>query len=182
MNEFDEQTSHVSKILHDTSAQFDVPTVGLAAVRRRGSTRQHRRRAYAATASVVVLLGTGVLVVQRLSSSPKRTIAPASEDSSVSQSTQTPLPPVVTSPGGPMPTPGASGEPVQRVDSAFVWNAITLGSAEAVSNLVFGIAPTKEAPYLAWSTAPGPTTNGVYQPVMYRSDDGVGGAAPSGSS
>ena len=81
MNEFDEQTSHVSKILHDTSAYLDVPTVGVAAVRRRGSTRQHRRRAYAATASVVVLLGTGVLVVQRLSGSPKRTIAPAPEDS-----------------------------------------------------------------------------------------------------
>lgn len=171
MNEFDEQTSRVSKMLHDTTADLDVPTIGVSAVRRRGSNRQHRRRAVVATTSAVLLLGGGVLTVQRLSNTPGRTTGPAAVPSTDSQ--PAPIETIATATTAVGPSSGVTGDPVQRVDSAFVWNAVTPGSAEAVSSLVWGIGPTQEAPYFAWSTAPGPTTDGSYQPMLYRSDDGI---------
>lgn len=172
MNEFDEKTSRVSKMLHDTTAQLDVPTVGVSAVRRRGSNRQHRRRAVVATTSAVLLLGGGLLTVQRLSNTPGPTTGPAAVPSSDSEPASTPIDTAAAT-STPGSEPGVFGEPVQRVDSAFVWNAVTPGSAEAVSSLVWGFGPTQEAPYLAWSTAPGPTADGTYQSMLYRSDDGI---------
>lgn len=173
MNEFDEQTSRVSKVLNDTTANLDVPTIGVSAIRRRGSTRQHRRRAVVATTSAVLLLGGGVLTVQRLSSTPGRTTGPAAVPPT-DATTITPSETIATATTFTGTQPGSAvGEPVNRVDSAFVWNAVTPGSAEAVSSLVWGIGPTQEAPYFAWSTAPGPTGDGSYQPMLYRSDDGI---------
>jgi hypothetical protein len=46
---------------------------------------------------------------------------------------------------------GVVGEPVERVDPAFVWNLVVPGSAEAIGSLQWGIGVTEEAPYLAWS-------------------------------
>ncbi len=169
MNEFDEQTSRISKVLHDTASELDVPSIGVSAVRRHGSTRQHRRRAGIATVSAVALLGAGALTVQRLSHNPSPSTGPAATaNDSEPTSTQ-----IGTFSTAAPRDPGSSGEPVQRVDSAFVWNAVEPGSAEAVTNLVWGIGPTQEAPYFAWSTAPGPIVEGEFRPVLYRSDDGI---------
>ncbi|MCY7300807.1 MAG: hypothetical protein LH616_16545, partial [Ilumatobacteraceae bacterium] len=155
-------------------SELDVPTIGVSAVRRHGSTRQHRRRAGLATVSAVSLLGAGVLTVQRLSSNPSPSTGPAAAPSSVGETTPAVIDTIATTiSDGSGPDLESLGEPVQRVDSAFVWNAVEPGSAEAVTNLVWGIGPTQEAPYFAWSTAPGPTTDGSYQPVLYRSDDGI---------
>jgi len=174
MNEFDEQTSRISKMLHDTASELDVPTIGVSAVRRHGSTRQHRRRAGLATVSAVSLLGAGVLTVQRLSHNPSPSTGPAAVPATDGEATPALIDTIATTiSDGSGPDLESLGEPVQRVDSAFVWNAVEPGSAEAVTNLVWGIGPTQEAPYFAWSTAPGPTTDGSYQPVLYRSDDGI---------
>ncbi len=169
MNEFDEQTSRISKMLGDAASGLDVPTLGVSAVRRRGSIRQHRRRAGIATVSAVALLSAGALTVQRLSNNPSPSTGPAAAPTD-SEPTSTPLGTVSTAASR---DPGSFGEPVQRVDSAFVWNAVEPGSAEAVTNLVWGIGPTQEAPHFAWSTAPGPMVGGDFHPVLYRSADGI---------
>ncbi len=170
MNEFDEETARISQVLRDTTSHLEVPTVGVSAVRRHGSVRQRRRRAGIATISAVALFGGGVLTVQRLSHNPTPTTRPAATPSTDSQLTPASID---TVPAMPVSDPATTGEPVQRVDSAFVWNAVEPGTAEAVSNQPWGTGSSQQAPYFAWSTAPGPSVEGEYQLVLYRSDDGI---------
>ncbi len=171
MNEFDEKTTRISKTLQDTASELEVPTVGVSAVRRHGSTRRHRRRAGIATVSAVALLGAGTLAVQRLSHNPSLSTGPAAVPLSVGETTPAVIETISTA--GPNSDPGSVGEPVNRVESAFVWNAVEPGSAQAISSPIFGIGPTEQAPYLVWSTAPGRSVAGEFQPVLYRSDDGI---------
>ena len=174
MNEFDDHTARVSKVLHDTASELDVPSVGVSAVRRHGSARQHRRRAGIATMAAVALLGAGALTVQRLSHNPSPTTGPAAVPPSIGETTPAVIDTVATTTSdGSGSEPGSFGNPVNRVDSAFVWNAVEPGSAEAVSGFPLGIGPSQQAPYLVWSTAPGPTVGGDFRPVLYRSDDGI---------
>ncbi|CAN5507517.1 hypothetical protein BH10ACT2_BH10ACT2_10890 [soil metagenome] len=164
MNQSDNHGTVVPDILRKATDQLDVPTVGLAAIRRHGGARQQRRRAAVATTCAVLLVGGAVLTVQRLSATSDRTAVPGTAGTDP------------TTPSSTSAAPVPVGQPVERVDSAFVWNLVTPGSAEAVSGLFFGplgAGVTDGAPYLAWSTSPGPTTDGLYQPVMYRSDDGI---------
>jgi len=169
VNQSDDHGTVVPDILHKTTDQLAMPTVGLAAIRRHGETRRQRKQVAVATMCAVLLVGGAVLAVQRLSAPSDRSAAPGNvgTDSTTPSSTS----------GAPVP----AGQPVVRVEPAFAWNLVTPGSAEAISSLflgLFGAGVTDGAPYLAWSTSPGstspgPTTNGVYQPVLYRSDDGI---------
>ena len=190
MNPFDEHTDPVADILRGATSQLDVPTVGLAAVRSRGARLRRRRRAAVAGTCAVLLVAGAALTVQRLSATPERSTAPASTsatdlttdtrtpDTGVASSTPTVSTATATTEAG----QGVVGEPVERVDPAFVWNLVVPGSAEAIGSLQWGIGVTEEAPYLAWSTAPGPSTDGNYQPTLYRSDDGIHWAPASNGS
>lgn len=173
MNEFDDTTKRISDVLHGSITDLDVPTVGVAAVRRRGNVRKHRLRAGVATASAVLLVAGGIVVIQRLGTEPALTTGPAAASSTDDVITSSPIDTIATATTAVAAAPGATGQPVNRIDSAFVWNAIEPGSAEAVSGLVFGLPVTENAPYFAWSTAPGPTTGVEYTPTLYRSDDGI---------
>lgn len=160
-----EYGTSVPNILRNAADQLDVPTTGLAAIRRQGETHQHRRRAAIASMSAVLLVATGVFAVQQLSTTRDRSTAPATAPADAA--------PDSTTTGSGVPVVVPDGVPVTRVEPLFVWNKVVPGSAEAIGNLVFGIGVTDEAPYLAWSTAPGSNANGDYVPVLYRSDDGI---------
>ena len=170
MTEFDEVTARVSQVLHTGTDAMNVPTTGLAAVRRRGATRRRQRRAGLAATCAVALAGGGALTVQQLSATPERSTRPAEMPPTDNEATTTPSVGTISSA---TPTPGATGQPVNRVEPGFVWNVVVPGSTEAVSSLMWGIATTKQAPYLAWSTAPGPAVDGTFEPRLYQSDDGI---------
>ncbi len=170
MTEFDDTTARISEALRTATDGMHVPTTGLAAVRRRGTTRRRQRQAGVAVTCAVALVGGGALTVQRLADEPARSTRPAAPPAGGSEAPTTP------SVGTIAPTTSTSsgtGQPVNRVEPAFVWNMVVPGSTEAVSSLMFGIPPTKQAPYLAWSTAPGPSVDGIYEPRLYQSDDGI---------
>lgn len=175
MNHSDDQFRDLANTLR-RGTPTDVPTAGLAAVRRRGQVRRNRGRA-AAGAACVVAVAAGAITVQRLSHvDHQRTIGTATDPTAGTDGTT--IAPIDTSPPATVQPVGGSGDgtPVQRIEPQYVWNLIRPGSAEAVSNNInnfFG-QPSGGAPYLMWSTAPGPDPTGAnYKLTMYRSDDGI---------
>ncbi|MCE9623698.1 MAG: glycoside hydrolase [Actinomycetia bacterium] len=164
MNHPDKNEAAVSDIVRHVVDLLEVPTSGLTAVSEHGTARRRRARAAVASACAVVLVGAGVLAVQQLSSTNDRATSPGVAPDLAPDSTTT---------GSGLPVQDAAGVPVTRVDSAFVWNTVLPGSAEAIGSLLFGIGATEGAPYLAWSTAPGFNASYDYVPTLYRSDDGI---------
>ena len=90
MTEFDEVTARVSQVLHTGTDAMNVPTTGLAAVRRRGATRRRQRRAGLAATCAVALAGGGALTVQQLSATPERSTRPAEMPPTDNEATTTP--------------------------------------------------------------------------------------------
>jgi len=179
MNHPDDQFRDLANTLR-RGTTTEVPTAGLAAVRRRGQVRRNRGRA-AAGAACVVAVAAGAITVQRLSHvDHQRTIGTATDptagtDSSTAN-TSAVAPVGSTIPGPPLTAPAdPTAIPVQRIEPQYVWNLVRPGTAEAVSsswNLAG--APSGGAPYLMWSTAPGADPTGAnFKITMYRSDDGI---------
>jgi len=143
MTEFDEVTAHVSQVLHTGTDAMNVPTTGLAAVRRRGATRRRQRRAGLAATCAVALAGGGALTVQQLSATPERSTRPAEMPPTDNEATTTPSVGTISSA---TPTPGATGQPVnlsirQGDEIVYIERAVSERSGMQVVRAVGGRAP-----------------------------------------
>jgi hypothetical protein len=168
--------------LTSTAATLDIGQPAVDAVIARGRQRQQRTRAAIGTVSVLAVAGLSVTAITALSRPAERRVVGAAADSvPADDPTATDAPDTITS--DTVITSDTSvatnavvtadtGESV-LVDPDRVWNVVDPDSSEAIATIDYGDGRTVvgDGPFLALSTAPG--TSDVYDPVLWRSDDGT---------
>ncbi|MEP7113599.1 MAG: hypothetical protein ABI862_10065 [Ilumatobacteraceae bacterium] len=156
--------------LRRQAQSLDIGDTPIASVVGRGRQRRERRRVAVGIVAVAALSGTAIGTIQLLSKPTSHRIIASTDSEPAGE-----VVPNVTIAGT---APADDLTPVNRVDSNLVWNAVEPGSAEALGGTNFGYdlsSNQRQAPYLAWSTAPGHSTdpNQSYAPKLWRSDDGI---------
>lgn len=170
MNDFNPAERDLADQLQRQARSVDIGDTPIATVMGRGRQRRERRRVAIGIVAVAALSGTAIGTIQLLSKPTSHKII-ASTDSEPAEE----VTPNVTIAGT---VPADELTPVTRVDSNLVWNAVEPGSAEALGGTNFGYdlsSNQRQAPYLAWSTSAGRSTdpNQSYIPKLWRSDDGI---------
>lgn len=180
----DPQLAPLTEHLASTAATLDVGHPAVDAVIARALHRRRQTRRAVGVASVVAIAGLTVTSITWLSRPAQQRITGASPGSAQSDDSAV-SPPNDPAPSDPTPTDAEPADPAPSdpapgtgdvsliVPSNLVWNIIEPDSAEAIATADYGDGRrvVGDGPFLALSTSPG--TRDDYEPMLWRSDDGI---------
>ena len=172
------------RVARHLGSNAQILTVGdtpLSAVIKRGRQRRARRRTGVGVLSVATIT-TGAIVSINLLSEPAghKRLTTTSGDGTDGSTAETNVgvteivndaTTLTPDNAAPEADPSAATAAVSTIPSNLVWNSVSPDSSEAI--VTSGLGRTGNAPYIAVSTAPGVTPNGVYAPQLYTSNDGI---------